>query len=82
MTLNKKSDCSAVISVVFKMPSSINIFSKLIRNKIPNRLQILKCGGIHHDRQDFFIINNLHWQMIEFSCKTDFSFHAENCFLL
>ena len=69
MALNKKSACSPVIIIArehllffikccFLMSSSISIFSKLVRIKILDRLQLLQYGKIFRDRQTVFIINN------------------------
>ena len=35
------------------------LFSKLLSIEIPNRLQLLQCGGIRRDRQIVLIVNYL-----------------------
>ena len=46
------------------MLSLIKIFSKLIRIKIPNRLQLLQNGGIRRDRQSDHFYNNRSYNII------------------
>ena len=70
MTLNKKSGCSPPITVFFFFNlSSVEIFSKLIRIEISNRLQLLQYGGIGRDRQTVFVINNSCFVIIHI-CKS------------
>ena len=58
MTLNRKVIALQQLVLLFLRSSSIKIFSKLIRIKISNKLQLLQPGGIPRDRRAVLAINN------------------------